>query len=657
MTELESEINQIITNLESTSEKMKESFHLPPYHYVELFIYFNNFIEDELSISKESFISANSSLAQVDEEDDETIDSISNQIYNKFTSSNTAPIFSLYAFLKTISITDELNDDILFQILDKDEKGYIDYSDVEVLISSFEDFTNERNDWSDFEQSFEGKKMTKRNLSQGEFDVSLINLFNSAEELINKKVEKSFNACKNFISRRNSGKNNNNNDKNSSDEKSSETNNNSRILTEKKKIDKKNNNQGITVYNNTTSLNYPNINYENFDDNINISIEDIIFDKRKEDLINQIKLTSFLYDVTLKEFIAEFSQYKDQIFDKMKFINVILEIIKKKTSNLFKTSVQKLALSMLFQIIDINHINKVSYYEIMGALLFLTKGTNEERLSEFFNYTKNQLNQIICGILSLYLNSDIIKDYSILSDIFVNVFANERIRNSNELFQWIFQEDKNEENNFQENFDDDINNDSTIQNFSENKTEALKALNERYIGAKKIFSNELESLSIIDVTHELLKHSLLGQINNFQLSSLLEILLNWKLGEEKTKERFKIKNDIFSFIEKYFDFSQNELVDITSLHPLFLLMFTGTTIEKIRSIFNIYEINENGVFDADDLVDYISNLFKFLLKEMNVECGITNKNLAEIFVECIAKGKEKISLIDLVQGFEYIVLE
>jgi hypothetical protein len=77
-------------------------------------------------------------------------------------------------------------------------------------------------------------------------------------------------------------------------------------------------------------LNYPNINYENFDDNINISIEDIIFDKRKEDLINQIKLTSFLYDITLKEFISEFSQYKDQIFDKMKFINVILEIIKKK---------------------------------------------------------------------------------------------------------------------------------------------------------------------------------------------------------------------------------------------------------------------------------------------------------------------------------------
>ena len=634
---------------------MKQTFHLPPYYYIELFIYFNNFIEDEISISKESFISANSSLAQTDEEDDETLDNISNEIYSKFTSSNSAPLFSLYAFLKTISINDDLNDDILFQILDKDEKGYIDYSDVEVLISSFEDFTNERNDWSDFQQSFEGKKMTKRNLSQSEFDVSLINLFNSAEEIINKKVEKSFNACRNFISRRNSGKNSN---KNSSDEKSSETNNNSKVIKEKKKMNNNSNNQGITIYNNTTSLNYQNINYDNIEENMNISIEDIIFDKRKEDLINQIKLTSFLYDVSLKEFISEFQKYEGEIFDKMKFINTILDIIKKKTSNLFKSSVQKLALSMLFQIIDINHINKVTYYEIMGVMLFLTKGSNEERLSEFFNYTKSQLNQIICGILSLYLNSDIIKDYSILSDIFVNVFANERIRNSNELFNWIFRDDKIEENDIQENnIDEELNNESFVQNLSENKAEALKALNERFINAKKIFSNELESLSIIDVTHELLNHSLLGQINNFQLSSLLEVLLNWKFGEEKTKERIKIKNSIFSFIEKYFDFSQNELVDITNLHPLFLLMFTGTTIEKIRSIFNIYEIDENGVFDSEDLIDYISNVFKFLLKEMNVECGITNKNLAEIFFKSISKGKDKISLIDLVQGFEYIVLE
>ena len=42
---------------------------------------------------------------------------------------------------------------------------------------------------------------------------------------------------------------------------------------------------------------------------------------------------------------------------------------------------------------------------------------------------------------------------------------------------------------------------------------------------------------------------------------------------------------------------------------------------------------------------------------MNVECKKTSKNLAELFVKSISKGKDKISLIDLVQGFEYIVLE
>jgi hypothetical protein len=40
-------------------------------------------------------------------------------------------------------------------------------------------------------------------------------------------------------------------------------------------------------------------------------------------------------------------------------------------------------------------------------------------------------------------------------------------------------------------------------------------------------------------------------------------------------------------------------------------MFTGTSFEKIRSIFNIYEIVENNVFDDEDLIDYISNSFKF----------------------------------------------
>ena len=40
MTDLEKEMNLISSNLESISEKMKQTFHLPPYHYIELFIYY-----------------------------------------------------------------------------------------------------------------------------------------------------------------------------------------------------------------------------------------------------------------------------------------------------------------------------------------------------------------------------------------------------------------------------------------------------------------------------------------------------------------------------------------------------------------------------------------------------------------------------------------
>ena len=86
-------------------------------------------------------------------------------------------------------------------------------------------------------------------------------------------------------------------------------------------------------------------------------------------------------------------------------------------------------------------------------------------------------------------------------------------------------------------------------------------------------------------------------------------------------------------------------------------MFTGTTIEKIRSIFNIYEVDENALFETDDLIDYLSNLFNYLIKEMNIEAEISSKSLAETFIQYVSKGKDKISLIDLVQNFEYIVLE
>ena len=40
MSEMEKEMENLTTSLKPLCEKMKETFHLPPYHYIELFILF-----------------------------------------------------------------------------------------------------------------------------------------------------------------------------------------------------------------------------------------------------------------------------------------------------------------------------------------------------------------------------------------------------------------------------------------------------------------------------------------------------------------------------------------------------------------------------------------------------------------------------------------
>ena len=232
---LETEIHTLINKLSPICEEVKQKFNLSIYHYIELIIFFNNFIGDEIAISQESFILANSSLSQNEEIEEEEIEKISLKIFKILTNSENAPFYSLYAYLKCISLSDKINVDILYKILDKDGKGFIDYSDVEILITSFEDFINEKFNWSNFEESYSGKKIAKRNLEQGDFDTQLIKLFLKAEEIINKKVEKSFNVM--YIL-----KNNDNDDNNEENEN------------EKFYDDNSNNNNDLRNKNNSSSL-------------------------------------------------------------------------------------------------------------------------------------------------------------------------------------------------------------------------------------------------------------------------------------------------------------------------------------------------------------------------------------------------------------------
>ena len=624
--------NNLVKYLSPLSKKMLSTFEIPPYHFVELFIYFDNFIEDGTVISKESFTTANSSLSQI-EDDENEIDNLSENIFSIISGgSPNAHLHSLCIYLKQIAITDDItvNEDVLFDILDKTQKGYIDYSDIEILVSSLEDFCDTRKRWDEYEESFAGKKITKRNLSQNELDKQIFDLIAKADSIIQRKIEQSLS-----------------------------TTGQSRSLQTKNSFI--NNNEGN---NNERKDNY-NFLYETEDENKLVGAKskplcDMIFDNQKSGLVHKIKMASFLYDITLKEFINGISTYKkESTFDKGKFISVLGEIIQANTSNLFKFPYQKLALSMLFQIIDIEHKNVLNYYEILGGVFTLTKSTNPEKVEFIFSFEKKYINQIISAMLSLYINTSIIHDVEIFSEIFIGLLSELNISKSSDALDWLFSSQRfpicPQEGDNIEDIDDNFNDESIITTESKKTSFILETLKERFNQAKKKISLNIQNMSIIDVTYKLLQHSLLGEINNFQLSSLLDSVLSDTSKEMNQKEMQKAKAECMEAIEKYFDFSQNELIDITTLHSFFLLIFAGSTIEKMQSIFIINDVNENESIDVDDLIDYFAHLFDYLLKEMKIVNQLDPTEIAREITNMLAKGKEKISLIMLVQFYESVV--
>lgn len=623
--------NSLEKNLSPLSKKMLSTFEVPPYHFVELFIYFDNFIEDGTLISKESFTTANSSLSQI-EDDENEIDNLSENIFSMISGgSSNAYLHSLCTYLKQIAITDDItvNEDVLFDILDKTQKGYIDYSDIEILVSSLEDFCDIRKNWDEYEESFTGKKITKRNLSQNDLDKQIFDLIAKADSIIQRKIERSLS-----------------------------TTGQSRSLQTKNSF---HNNEGNSIEHKDNS--YPL--YETEDEIKKLGgkpkpLCDMIFDNHKAGLVHKIKMASFLYDITLKEFINGISIYKKETsFDKGKFISVLSEIIQTNTSNLFKFPYQKLALSMLFQIIDIEHKNLLNYYEILGGVFTLTKSTNPEKVDFIFSFENKYINQIISSMLSLYINTSIIHDVEIFSEIFIGLLSELNISKSSEALDWLFSSQRfpisPQEGENIEDIDDNFNDESIITTESKKTTFILETLKERFNQVKKKLSLNVQNMSIIDVTYKLLQHSLLGEINNFQLSSLLDSVISETPKEMNQKEKQKAKAECMEAIEKYFNFAQNELIDITNLHSFFLLIFAGSTIEKMQSIFIINDVNENESIDTDDLIDYFAHLFNYLLKEMKIVNQLDPTEIAREVINMFAKGKEKISLIMLVQFYESVV--
>ena len=706
MEKVEKETNKIIEKLSKTEENIKEKLNLPPYHFIELCIIFINYCE-ELTISRDDFLIAHSQITKDEEDEDATNDEFCTKIFNIISNNkSSAPIHALFAYLKSISISEKLSTEILFKILDREEKGNIEFDNVETLISNLEEYLDVKEDWNDFIESYKGKKLTMRNLSQGDFINRISKLFDMASQKISELTKKSVDKyCEDEESEKNNIKNNNFNKSNNSkeeDKKSKSKNSNiikdkeekedkddkensdqsssnvssSKVFSKKseknendndnEKENKSNNKENVEIENDKDTqaiVPYDSMNNNN-DNNINnngINLDEVnfddslfekIFDRKKELKIHQIKNTSLLYDITLEEFLFEFQKYEKTFFDKNQFINIFCEIIQQKTSDVFKGPMLRYSLSLLYQFIDVEKKNKLSYYEILGPIIVLTKAKTEERLSMIFSYDGPELVAIVSGILSLYLNSDVIKDFNILSEIFIKTCSQMDLKQSQNIFKWIF--NKDEEKNIDKNFDFLVEEENIEEDVEKNILDGkiISQLNSVFQQTK---FGGVNQFAIIDITNKLLmKYSLLGQMNIHHLKSLVDELLNIKYGEQKSKEKIKARIEFLSFVEKFINFGKTELVDVTLLHSLFILIFSGSTMEKVRSIFIIHDINESDLLKSFDFGIYLAHMFHFLLTEMCFEDNNLSNYLGKHIADVISQGKEGVSFMQIMEFFENI---
>ena len=638
-------MNKIIQNLNEMDESVQNALKLPPYHYVELCLDFQNYRKDELTIPADLFITMNSLLFQNDDDDQENEEKeeISDEVFQKVfkvisNGSEQAPLFAVYAYFQKIGIKEELNDESLFKILSKDKSTNIDFSDVNNLIQSLEDFIGEKQDWTDFIDSFNNKKLAKRNLAQNNFGTNLINLFDKAAE---KFREIAFKSYEFYI----------NNTKNEAEKKSQGT-------ISEKDIKKNSNISGDDKSGMSRSEHYQTIAaYRNDQNNNNnnfmsADIFDNVFDKRKEEKIFQIKSTSLLYDIPLEEFLDEFKKYENCDFDKNNFINALSQIIQEKTSDVFRGPMLRYSLSILYQYINVEHKNKISYYEILGPIIILTKASNEDRIKTLFSFNKDELILVISGLLSLYLNEDVVKDFSILSEIFIKACNEMNLVNANEFYNWIFNTDENEQQN-------NMNIDLFVEEDNEQETSFSNTqINEvlKYKFNQTKFS-ENSRFSIIEITNKLLDNSLLGQINVSKLNSFVEDLLKEKYEDKSEKEKAKITQEFMKFISKYINLNNSEFIEVPLLHSLFMLLFKGSTTEKVKSIFMIYDTDENSLLKSKDLCNYLSNVFHFLLNEMEIKDRKLSDYLGNNIVESISEGKDGVNFIQILEFFDNIDIE
>ena len=201
MDNIENEIIKISSKILKSYPDIKQKINPEPYHFIELCIIFIEYC-DELSMSKEDFLAANKIF--FDDEDSEDMTNSKEEffikIYNLIWGKDTSiPIYILFGYIKLISINEKINNEILFKILDRKEKGNIEFENIETLISNLEEFLDMKEEWDDFIESFKGKKLTMRNLNQGDFTSKIKKLFELAEIKIYDLANKSYEENKNTV--------------------------------------------------------------------------------------------------------------------------------------------------------------------------------------------------------------------------------------------------------------------------------------------------------------------------------------------------------------------------------------------------------------------------------------------------------------------------
>jgi hypothetical protein len=228
------------------------------------------------------------------------------------------------------------------------------------------------------------------------------------------------------------------------------------------------------------------------------------------------------------------------------------------------------------------------------------------------------------------------------------------IKKSQNFLEWIFG-NKNEESDLDKDFDFLIEEENPENQRGGVNGKTIKQLN-------NIFSSTnffgLNNFHIIEVTNKMVNnYSLLGQMNLNHINSLINDLLNTKYASLKSKEINKYKQEFLSFLEKFVNISKTELIDITLLHSLFILIFSGSTLDKIRSIFIVHDLNETENIKTNEFCSYLIHMFYFMMKEINFDENNLNNlanDLGKNIVENISKGKDSIGFGDIVECFDNV---